>query len=176
MYLLCCVQEWWEAEDALVVGFERVASWHGAMLHSLSGRHADAPRETVMQRLKQQLDASIMDTPGVPDAVGHRLQTSMENMRSIMEVPGSGGEECHGSTAGDMDSIGRVLQDMVTSLDMMKHCKERGLLLDTVVDDGTVDDSLGGVSVVRDLAMADCLQENLELLVRERVPRVLSVM
>lgn len=147
--MVTCFQDCWEAEDSLVLGLEQVASCHGQILDGL----VEDEDEDVKEKLKQSIEA--LDCP--VDALSDQLERAVERIVAV-EREDKGGKQ-NGGIDGVMGLLSGYIKDIMSSLDVLKA----GLCNLSV--EGEEGQDRGG-DVLRDLAMADCLEENFNLMVR----------
>lgn len=140
----------WEAEESLVVGFERVALCHSRLLDDMMDGQGD---KGLLERLKQEIDTLVGDC-----SVRQLSDVLVEGVERMM-VGVEEGEREGGMVDRVMGAMADGLKDMISSLEVLKNR----------MDDCGVDvegDGVGwGVGVLRDVSMADCLVENTSLMV-----------
>ena len=129
-----------------MVGLEQVALCHTRILNGL-----EEDQDDVLERLKDQLQE--VECPDLRQ-LSDRLEKGMEGMMRL--------ERVDGVTRGGVDGLMRLMsgymEDIMSSLDLLR----KGLC-DISMDGMAVEQ--GGVRVLRDIAMVDCLEENLALMV-----------
>lgn len=145
-------QDRWEAEDSLVLGLEQVALCHTRILDGLSEGDDDA-----MKTLKQSIET--LECP--VDALSNQLGTAVERMMVVERVDKR--ETGNRGMDGAMELMSGYIQEMISSLDVLKS----GVCDISMNDFVENEDWQGhGGHLLRDIAMADCLDENLDLMVR----------
>lgn len=149
------VQECWNAEESLVVGFETLARCHSRFLDDI-GNSKDV--QTTMELLKETFDTCMKGFE--MHGLSERVDKGLEGMRVVMETSDCVQEGEEGGQPGIR--MGICLQDVVYWLDVLERRVDAMLTKDDGVPD---DESSGGAYMLWDISMADCLQENLDLLV-----------